>query len=326
MDTTARALLRFSRSVGTPVEIRGGELLVERARLTGTTAPPAAGTTLRGSGVMLRHPQGWAAYNIARPADEEAVGALTAGQVIAVDHAAMERWAAVTSRDEALHTAALVDIPSAAVPEQVDARPASPFRLSALAQRARQRMSDIRVADFSSLWAGPLAAALLSEAGAQVQRFEAHDRRELPAPGDEAFSHRLNSSKELVLFERRDREHITAALADADVVIVSARPRALLSLGIVPRPGQVFVRITAHGAAGAGSDRVGFGDDCAAAAGAVGWVQQQPVFAADALADPATGLLAATAAIGLVRAGLAGVIDLNLRASARWLTASGQSS
>ncbi|MGY1551352.1 CoA transferase [Microbacterium sp. A588] len=324
MDSVAQRLRRTSRAIGAQVDVNGGALLSERARLTGMSAPPPAGETLRGAGLLLRHPEGWAAYNIARPADEEALGALTGGRVLIPERSELERWASDTPRGDALRDAELLDIPSAAVPGHNDSWTEPPFHLSDLAPRACRALHEIRVADYSSLWAGPLAAALLAQAGAQVRRYEAHDRREVPAPGDEPFARRLNGEKELVVFDSRDRAQIRDSLAEADVVLVSARPRALSALGLIPAPGQVFVRITARGVTGTDADRVGFGDDCAAAAGAVGWAEGGPVFAADALADPATGLLAATAAMGLLHAGMSGTVDLNLRGTARWLTANGR--
>ena len=64
--------------------------------------------------------------------------------------------------------------------------------------------------------------------------------------------------------------------------------------------------ITAHGFAGPGATRVGFGDDCAAAGGLVRWEDGAPRFLGDALADPLTGLEAALA----VLAGQRGLVDM----------------
>ncbi|MEV4900293.1 CoA transferase [Citricoccus sp. NPDC055426] len=323
MDSAAHMLRSLAGEMGTTLEVDGGCLLSERARLTGIDSAPPEGRTLRGAGFMLRHPEGWAAYNVARPSDEEALSALTGGRVTCPEAMALQDWATKTSRAEALRTAALLDIASAPVgrPGQVRATP--PFEFSHPTPAARPRLEDVRVADFSSLWAGPLAAALLAQGGAQVRRFEAHNRQEAPLPADAPFVQRLNGAKERVLFDTRDRDAIAAELTHADVVIVSARPRALRKLGLVPRLGQIFVRITAHGETGADAERIGFGDDCAVAAGAVGWVEGRPVFAADALADPATGLLAATAVMALLHAGATGVVDLNLHRTASWLVSGG---
>lgn len=56
--------------------------------------------------------------------------------------------------------------------------------------------------------------------------------------------------------------------------------------------GLVWAAITAHGWA---EDRVGFGDDCAAAGGLASWVDGEQRLVGDALADPLTGLEGALA-------------------------------
>jgi crotonobetainyl-CoA:carnitine CoA-transferase CaiB-like acyl-CoA transferase len=90
-------------------------------------------------------------------------------------------------------------------------------------------------------------------------------------------------------------------VAQADVVIESSRPRALAQLGIdapavvAARPGTTWVSITGYGRS---SPRVAFGDDAAVAAGLVAYDREgAPVFCADAVADPITGLHAAVAAL-----------------------------
>src|SRR5207253_494271 len=81
----------------------------------------------------------------------------------------------------------------------------------------------------------------------------------------------------------------------------ASRPRALEALGIdaaaLVRSGpQVWVSITAYGREGDGRNRVGFGDDVAAAGGAI--VEDDgPCFCADALADPLAGMFAAAAVL-----------------------------
>ena len=93
-------------------------------------------------------------------------------------------------------------------------------------------------------------------------------------------------------------------IAAADVVIESARPRALEQMGIdsgdvLGQPGgpQVWVSITSHGREPGQRQRVGFGDVAAAAGGLVADDAQGPCFLADAVADPLTGLAAAAAVL-----------------------------
>jgi crotonobetainyl-CoA:carnitine CoA-transferase CaiB-like acyl-CoA transferase len=109
-------------------------------------------------------------------------------------------------------------------------------------------------------------------------------------------------------------------VASADVVVTAARPRALAGLGLDPeavlardRP-RVWVSITGHGGDGPGAHRVGFGDDAAVAGGLVAWDHRSggPVFCADAVADPATGLAAAAAVLDALAAGGRWLLDVAL--------------
>ena len=103
-----------------------------------------------------------------------------------------------------------------------------------------------------------------------------------------------------------DREMLRTLVAGADIVIEASRPRALRAWGVDAAAhtdrGGTWVSITA---AGRGSDRVGFGDDVAAAAGLVAVdAHGAPVFAGDAIADPLTGVTAAALAASAVDGGV----------------------
>ena len=113
-------------------------------------------------------------------------------------------------------------------------------------------------------------------------------------------------------------------VADADVVIEGSRPRALERLGIEPaevvagHPGAVWLSITAYGRSGPWRNRVGFGDDCAAAGGLVAWTADgSPEFIADAVADPLAGMVAAALVARAVSDGGGVVLDVALREVAR---------
>jgi crotonobetainyl-CoA:carnitine CoA-transferase CaiB-like acyl-CoA transferase len=58
--------------------------------------------------------------------------------------------------------------------------------------------------------------------------------------------------------------------------------------------------------------RVGLGDDAAAAGGLVGEAEGGPVFLADAVADPVTGLVAAMAVVDAVTSGGRWLLDIAL--------------
>ena len=111
-------------------------------------------------------------------------------------------------------------------------------------------------------------------------------------------------------------------------MIEASRPRALAALGLAPdmiphRPGQVWLSITGYGRALPG--RVAFGDDAAVAGGLVGWVSgadgadgaagasPEPVFCADAIADPLAGACGALAVALSRSAGGGELIDLPMR-------------
>ena len=87
------------------------------------------------------------------------------------------------------------------------------------------------------------------------------------------------------------------------MVIEASRPRALAQLGVngpdLVRAGgpRVWVSITGYGRSGDAANRVAFGDDAAAAGGLVVWRDGVPLFCADAVADPLTGLTAADACL-----------------------------
>jgi hypothetical protein len=181
------------------------------------------------------------------------------------------------------------------------------------------------VVDLSALWAGPLATSCLLRAGATVVKVEDIRRPDGARRGDPAFHDLLNGGKLSVALDLSspDGRRALAALAErADIVVTSARARAVEALGLDPEAAlaaasdKVWVAITAHGWR---SGRVGFGDDVAAAAGLVAWHpgDGEPRFAADAIADPVCGALAAHAALAAWRRGGRHFLDASLVGAAR---------
>lgn len=183
------------------------------------------------------------------------------------------------------------------------------------------------VVDLSSLWAGPLCGRLLAGAGHRVVKVESTTRPDGARGGPPAVFDWLNGAKEhvaLPLSSEEGRRRLRGLLAAADVVIEASRPRALAQMGIDPaevvgaRPGVVWVAVTGYGRTGPWADRVGFGDDGAAAGALLGSAPDgSPVFAGDAVADPLTGLTAAVLALAARRAGGGLVVDVSLREVAR---------
>jgi crotonobetainyl-CoA:carnitine CoA-transferase CaiB-like acyl-CoA transferase len=181
------------------------------------------------------------------------------------------------------------------------------------------------VVDLSSMWAGPLCARLLGLAGARVVKVESAGRPDGARAGDQRFFDWLHGGHRSVVVDflsASGRAALAALVGRADVVIESSRPRALAALGLAPeaiahRDGQVWLSITGYGRAGAAADRVAFGDDAAVAGGLVGWEGDgEPVFCADAIADPLTGVAGALAVARSAAAGGGELIDLPMRAVA----------
>jgi crotonobetainyl-CoA:carnitine CoA-transferase CaiB-like acyl-CoA transferase len=180
------------------------------------------------------------------------------------------------------------------------------------------------VLDFSALWAGPLCGRVLSQLGARVVKIESWTRPDGARSGPAAFHHLQNGGKESVAVDFREtegRERLRRLISRADIVIDSARPRAWTALGIEPseaialNPGLTWVSITGHGRGEPEGSWAGFGDDAAIAAGSSQLVPRQdsrPIFVADALADPLTGLHAAVAAWGSHLAGGGRLVSLAL--------------
>ena len=107
----------------------------------------------------------------------------------------------------------------------------------------------------------------------------------------------------------------------ADIVVESARPRALAQLGIDAHslvesvPGLTWVSITGYGRREPEANWVAFGDDAGAAAGlavATGTGVDSPLFCADAIADPLTGIHAALSALASWQGGGGHLLDLSL--------------
>jgi crotonobetainyl-CoA:carnitine CoA-transferase CaiB-like acyl-CoA transferase len=240
--------------------------------------------------------------------------------------------------------AELLGLPVALVPDpataagdaQARARgqrfPFAPFLVDGLppearagAGRAAGRRGDgpFTVVDLSSLWAGPLCAHLLGLAGGRVVKVEGAGRLDGAREGPAAFYDLLHAGHAAVTVDLRTaagRAALVTLIEDADVVLEASRPRAFEALGLDPgaliaaNQGLTWVTITGYGRTGPWRNRPGFGDDAAAAAGVVAVdAAGDPVFVADAVADPVAGVLAAAAALASLAAGGGHHVDVALR-------------
>ncbi len=260
---------------------------------------------------LVEASDGWIAVNLARCEDRNAVPAWFENSV------ALDPWQATIDSALSRTCAALLDraimlhMPVAIVGESlVEDGP------SVLTKSSQPRRTTLKAVDLSALWAGPYCGALLAETGIAVTKIESPARRD-PTGADP----RLNGGK-LQLSMDLSSEAAKALFADADILITSGRPHALARLGLTPKalfaanPDLIWVAITAHGWTGDVAMRVGFGDDCGAAGGLVGWTDGRPHFLGDALADPLTGIEAATRVLQALAADERGLIKVSLAPTA----------
>jgi crotonobetainyl-CoA:carnitine CoA-transferase CaiB-like acyl-CoA transferase len=271
---------------------------------------------------LLRAADGWMAVNLARPEDRELLPAWVGGELPAGDLEALAAAVARQPSDELVAQAALLGLPAARVGEV--SAPSPDARLHRIGQplAGARRIRGLKVLDLTALWAGPMCGALLAAAGAEVTRVESLSRPDPTRHATPEFFRRLNGMKAEVALDLATaggRAGLARAAAAADVVISSARPRGLSSLGLSPeaflrqKPGAVWVAISGYGIIGPQSGRVAFGDDAAAAGGLVRWTRAgEPRFLGDALADPLTGLAAAAGALQALRRGGAALVDAAL--------------
>jgi crotonobetainyl-CoA:carnitine CoA-transferase CaiB-like acyl-CoA transferase len=189
-------------------------------------------------------------------------------------------------------------------------------------------LDELLVVDLSALWAGPLCGQLLQQGGARVVKVESTTRPDGARLGPPAFFDLLHAGQECVGLDFRStagRAKLRRLLMRADVVIEASRPRALDQLGVgaedilAPDGPRVWVSITGFGRSASGARRVAFGDDAAVAGGLVVWDGDAPCFCADAIADPATGLLAATAVLIALGRGGRWLLDIALSGVAAFL-------
>lgn len=347
--TAARgAMLAFealSALAGRCVALPGHRLLGERAALAGLTrqGPWSPGRSFR----FVETNDGWAGFSLPRAADLERLPALMEQGDGPEPWAALASWARrrraaeVAERAQLLAMAAcaLTAPAEAATDEQSQARgqrfPLHPFLIDGAVARPRadnrgsSRTLSLRcgsplVVDLSSLWAGPLCAHLLGLAGARVIKVESIGRPDGARSGERRFFDLLHAGHQSValdLSEPGGRDALARLLRAADIVIESSRPRALRALGLDPHDvleadgDRTWISITAYGRSGPWANRVGFGDDAAAAAGlaAIDPQTSAPVPCGDAIGDPLAGMHAAVAALASFLGGGSRLIDVAIR-------------
>jgi len=337
-------LARATSETGHPVRADPAELITGRAALMGLRR--GGQVSAGGSSFLLRSADGWCAISLARPDDLAAVpailgalgldqGDLGGARLPANAGSALAAVALGRPAEDLAAAAQLLGVPAAALPPT--SRPPAPrpapepdmdqswpsWRATRIAPPSpAARLAGAVVADLSSMWAGPLCARLLGLAGADVIKVESPDRPDGARAGDREFYDWLHTGHRSLAADFRTaagRAALKSLLGVADIVIEASRPRALAALGLapdmIPHPdGQVWLSITGYGRAA--PERVAFGDDAAVAGGLVGWTAGQapePVFCADAIADPLAGVSGALAVARSVADGGGELIDLSMR-------------
>jgi hypothetical protein len=275
-------------------------LLSERAAFTGHRGqgPVSVGGSCR----ILPTADGWAAVSCARPDDPSLLGAMIEAEIPADPWPAVEAWLRVRSGEELVERATLLGVAAGPIRP-----PATRYAPHPVPQPGRLRsVEGLLVLDFSALWAGPLCAHLLGLAGATVVKVETPQRPDGARGGNPEFYRLLHAGHRSVVLDPDTpdgRDALVRLLDAADIVIEASRPRALARFGLdaeaAAAEGTTWVSITAYGR---GSDRVGFGDDVAAANGLV--TAGTPYFCGDAIADPLTGLVAAELALSAPEGGV----------------------
>lgn len=315
---------RLTAERGRPVRVCWEAALAGRAALLGLTRQGR--TSANGTCRLLDSPDGHIALSLARPDDLDLIPALTSAPVPGDPWDAVAQMASRTPVAGFVQRARLLGLAVAALGERAARRPYLTTQAGDIGVFAPGQ--PWTVVDLSSLWAGPLAARLLAEAGAQVVKVEDPMRPDGARENPSFYSWIHDGSESSVHVDfgsGAGRRELAEILRAATVVIEASRPRALEQLGLSPeqrglQPGQVWVSITGHGRTGPGRDWIGFGDDAAIAGGlhcrdSAG----EAVFCGDAIADPITGLVSVLAVLRSLEQGGGNLVDVSLSGVASWI-------
>jgi len=308
------------------------ELLAQRVRHTGWKAGPSQ--SVGGScHLMLTIDGQWVAINLARPEDHELLGIFFSLeiQMKQLDIGQLRSKVRTCTSWDLIEYAIDVGLPISRLNEVGNSYSYRelPIRVQQFEKtRVRPRSKQLKIVDLSSLWAGPLCSHLLHRCGFEVTKVESTHRPDGARFGNPIFFAELDEGKshvEIDFHSALGKSRLRELICEADVVIESSRPRALQQLGIdvdeimrIAEP-QVWLSITGYGRTGVHGQRVGFGDDCAVAGGLVDFSTEWPQFLGDAVADPISGLVAATAVLRNLEEEKSCLIVVSLAESAAWL-------
>jgi CoA-transferase family III len=299
------------------VRIDWADLISGRAAMLGFRRQGR--TSAGGSCRLVRTSNGWVALNLPRREDVEMVPALLGRSVVDDPWSAVEHAASSAGSGELVERAQLLGLPASEL--GFPRGEIHPARVELLWPRAKEPLAleGLVVVDLSAMWAGPLAAAIMAAAGAEVVKVESLDRPDGARAIPQFYGWIHPPSQKVTSFDfsnPTDLERLRSLISDADVVIEASRPRALRQFGLDPcsldaRSGRVWLSITGYGRDDPSGQRVAFGDDAAVAGGLVAWDDNgEPVFCADAIADPLSGMFGARAVAEALGRGGGELIDL----------------
>jgi crotonobetainyl-CoA:carnitine CoA-transferase CaiB-like acyl-CoA transferase len=227
------------------------------------------------------------------------------------------------------------------------ARPAvpagpAPVTGTAAGQPAAGPLAGIRILDLSHVWAGPLAARLLADLGADVIKVEAPARRAGPLsladPGEDAapglrpwnrqpLNNKLNRNRRglgVDLKAPAGRDIFLRLAAGADLMIENFSARVLTSLKLTDdvlaqaNPRLIHLAMPGFGLSGPYAPYVAYGPSTEPMTGLnalMGYSDEEPRATAAAVLDAMSGTLAAVAAIDALlarqRTGTGGLVELS---------------
>ncbi|KPH58682.1 CoA transferase [Novosphingobium sp. ST904] len=319
-----RQLAALARDHGLP-RLDGATLLGERGANGGYRISGKVSAGLGGSRLLPTRDGGWFALTLIREIDRELLPALFGNADLAVEDS--DAIAANVARHDCadlVERGRLLGLPVASADEIPASAPIEVLELGP--HRSRAAGHRPLVVDLSAIWAGPLAGHLLWQAGMEVVKVESRTRPDLIRRDDPATFDLINQGKASVLVDfgcSAEKARLIDLIRRADIVIESARPRALLQLGIDANalvrevPGLVWLSVTGHGARGEPANWVGIGNDCGVAGGlarAMAEVTGEIGYVGDAIADPLTGVTAAREAMRALEEGQARRIGLSMSA------------
>ena len=191
---------------------------------------------------------------------------------------------------------------------------------------ATKPLAGIRVADLTMMWAGPYAAKLLADYGADVIKIEAPrawDNIRTLFPTEDlsdqwfnsgAYFHEYSRNKRglsLDLSQARGKELFGRLVAECDVVIQNYRADVMDKLGLTEawlreqRPDLVIVGMAGFGKSGPEARALGYGpiiEQMSGLASLSGYGDGMPRKTGISYGDPIAGIAAASAAVtGLIR-------------------------